>query len=296
MSFLTKIRRWMTLWLIEVLPAKHLLKLADQCLSVRNRLQERARQLDARARQAQGLEAFRSVDDQPLKRSVLEQSEAWRALAIPVCPIPGMLTDAEKQYYLYITQFYRGWGSVVELGTWLGMSTFYLLTGLRQNPLFQGQVTCVDDFVWRATSMNKWLDGTAIKSPNHFESFQPLFEAGLANAGLSEFVRAQRAKFADYYGNESLAPFKWSGGPIELCVVDCGRELHVNEAWYRELKPFFVEGKTLVVMQDWQNYKRVPEIHWEQTKRFTDGKPELDLIHEIRDGAVATFLYRSSSS
>lgn len=289
---LYRISRFATRGLIAGIPKAFVPTLADRCLETRNRLLERSRQIEARRKGNAGLSHVVDFQGKPLTRSVLEADEPWSSMSIPETATPGMLTDAEKRYYRYITRFVEGSGAVVEVGTWLGMSTFYLASSLKENPRFSGKLHCFDDFVWRASSMTKWVDGLDVSVPKNYDSFQPLFEHYLNVAGLTEMVAATRMKVADYFGNESVDPLKWDAGPIEMCVVDCGRTLEVNEGWYAKLAPSFISGRTLVVMQDWQNHKAVPERFWENTRIFTDGKGEsLDLVHEVRDAGIATFIY-----
>lgn len=280
--------------MVRVVPGSMLDPLADHHLRSRIRLNERKRQLDARSSRTD-LSGIRSHDGSSLKPSVLERDEPWDSLSPPQCPVPGMLTDAEKKYYLYITQFFSGQGAIVEVGTWMGMSTFYLCQGLKQNPRFSGPLHCFDDYVWRETSMGKWVEGLDdFEKPEHLGSFHGHFENYLRMAGHDDIVRSQRVKVADYYGNESLPQLSWDDGPIEIAVIDCGRELGVNQGWYKVLSPSFVDGRTLVIMQDWQNYKRVPEVYWENTKIFTDGLADhLELIHEVNAAGIATFLYHA---
>jgi hypothetical protein len=203
-----------------------------------------------------------------------------------------MLTPTERQYYTYITQFFGGRGEVVELGCWLGLSTMYLVRGLLDNPRFTNRKLYVfDDFVWRAW-MSAWLEGVAAhEAPVDHGSFESMFAQNISP--VRDRVEAARRKISDYDGNEGLPPLTWNRGPVEMLVVDCGRMLRVNEAWWEIFQPHFIPDRTLVIMQDWQHYKNVPEQHWENTKIFTDSKGSaLDLAHEARHSGVATFLYR----
>jgi len=111
--------------------------------------------------------------------------------------------------------------------------------------------------------------------------------------GLTEYLIIKQAKICNYDGNEHLPLIEWIGKPIELIVVDCGRTLAVNEGWWAVFSDSFIKDKTLIIMQDWQNHKRVPEIFWENTKIFTDSKLEsIELIHEVKNAGIAAFLYR----
>lgn len=292
-----RVSRRLSWMLVLLVPNRWLHAAADQCLRARLRLLERARQLEAR-RSKVSLPNIRDFEGQPLERSVLEKSESWQSIVVPECPIPGMLTESEKKYYLYISRFVAAEGKVVEVGTWLGMSTFFVATGLKANPRFDGKLHCFDDFVWRETSMAKWVANDAnFEKPAHLDSFLPIFKHYLKETGHEDQVCVTCCKVADFYGNESLPELEWKEGPIQLAIIDCGRDLVVNRGWYRVLSQYFVPGRTLIVMQDWQNHKRVPEVYWENMKIFTDGcGSELDLIHEVREAGIATFQYRGQSA
>jgi hypothetical protein len=226
----------------------------------------------------------------------MESNAPWDGIEVPRCDIPGMLTESEKKYYCYIAAFYSGWGEIVELGPWLGLSTFYVASSLLANSHFNNRKLYVfDDFTWRTSWMDKWLVGTNIIPPGNHASFQQIFESQLGD--LMKDIIVQRRKICDYDGNENLPTLEWHGGPIEVLVVDCGRSLAVNEAWWTIFSSSFVPDKTLIIMQDWQNHKRVPEVFWENTKIFTDSKgQQLDLIHEVKNAGIATFLYRGESN
>jgi len=276
------------------LPGAWLCRWADHALRFRIALQEAMRQREAR--RSPVIEPPRQswVDQSVLVRCVLESHAPWSHLAPVSSQIPGMLTVAERQYYMYLPQFYTGVGEVVELGPWLGLSTSILIQALQANPHFDERSLHVyDDFVWRSSWMNKWLKDASIQSLDNHESFLPLF-LQLQQATL-ERLTVTRCKIADFDGNEALPPLQWEQGPIELIVVDCGRQWHVNEAWYRVFSPHFIPDVTLIVMQDWQNHKRVPEVFWENTKMFTDSKQgQLELLHEVNQAGIGTFLYRAT--
>ena len=258
-------------------------------------MQEILRQREAR-RQLIVLPEIFAAKGEKLVRSILESNAPWDEAEVPRCDIPGMLTDSEKKYYCYIGAYYSGWGEIVELGPWLGLSTFYVCSSLLKNTHFINRKLHVfDDFTWRSSWMDKWLVGTGIVSPGNHASFQQIFESQLGD--LMNNIIVERRKICDYDGNEHLPTLEWHGGVIEMLVVDCGRSLAVNEAWWAIFSPSFVPDKTLIIMQDWQNHKRVPEVFWENTKIFTDSKgQQLDLIHEVKDAGIATFLFRGASN
>ncbi len=205
-----------------------------------------------------------------------------------------MLSEAERKYYRFITRYYRGVGEVVEVGPWLGCSTFHILKGLLKNEYFADRCLHVfDDFVWRSGWMDKWVVDASLDAPRNLESFRPLFDKNLADYRNRLCVREQR--LVDEPGNERIPPIHWNAGHIELCFVDCGRSMDKNLAWYRAFSPAFLNNRTLIIMQDWQMHKSVPAAWWENTKAFTDRFADtLDLVHEVAQSGIATFLYRGA--
>jgi hypothetical protein len=222
-------------------------------------------------------------------RSILADAPPWAAEELPAETVPGMITDEEKRYFRWIGRTFTGEGAVVELGPWLSCSTHHIVAGLERSRELAGRRLHVyDDFVWRSA----WMDGyyALPDRPGNHEDFRPIFERYAAP--LAGRLDVEKVKLADYDGNESLPLLEWRGGPVELIYVDCGRTFEANEAWWRIFSPHFVPGKTLVIMQDWQLYKEQPPQPWNQTKQFTDSKgAALELVHELRDGAVGAFRY-----
>lgn len=291
------LRRWwncMFGFLAMSMPERWLTRCSDELLRLRHLTQEALRRRSA-ARLGPLDPSIDAIDGELLQRSILDRNPVWLRAVPGTSGIPGMLTTAEKAYYVHICKFYSNVGEVVELGSWLGLSTHYLLEGLAKNPHFGGRRLHVyDDFIWRSGWMDKWLEGTGIAPPAHHASFLPIFEKLLAPH--RQKLNVTQGKLCDYDGNEGLPAIRWQGGPIELMIVDCGRSLVVNEAWWNAFLHGFIPNRTLIVMQDWQNFKRVPELFWENTKIFTDSKgDQLDLIHEVRNAGIATFIYRGGA-
>ncbi|MBD2133999.1 hypothetical protein H6F47_16555 [Sphaerospermopsis sp. FACHB-1094] len=112
--------------------------------------------------------------------------------------------------------------------------------------------------------------------------------------GIDNRLIINQKKLCNYDGNEHIDNVDWNiASPIEMIIVDCGRTLLVNDGWWNVFSPSFVKNKTLIVMQDWQTYKQIPDLHYNQTKIFTDSKlNQIELIHELDGGSIATFIYR----
>jgi hypothetical protein len=225
-----------------------------------------------------------------LDRYVLDPHAPWVGAVVRDYGVPGMISDEERRYYEWIGIAYAGLGEVVELGPWLGRSTLHIVRGLMASAAFsRRRLHVVDDFVWRSSWMDSYYERP--DRPGDGESFQPIFERYVAP--IADLLEVRRARIADHGDNSFLPPLAWSGEPIEIAYIDCGRTFEVNEAWYQALGPSFIPDRTLVIMQDWQLYKEQPPQPYNQTKEFTDSKgPALELLHEIVGGAIGTFLYR----
>lgn len=228
-----------------------------------------------------------------LSRCIWSSHPDWEDIEVAKCTIPGMLHKEEEKYYQYIGNFYRGRGEVLELGPWLGRSTFFILQGLRQNPRFsERKLHVFDDFVWRPDWMDSYVPA-GDRLPKHAD-FRPLFERYMKPyIALMDVTKCQ---IAPYDGNYQVPAFSYSGGAIEMLFVDCGRTIAANEAWYRVLRRHFISGQTLIVMQDWGTHREIPMKWYNQIHLFVAMHAmELEMVHELRHGAVATFVYKGCS-
>jgi hypothetical protein len=250
--------------------------------------------VDAKARALQasptGLPEVRDVRHELLATSIRKPGPPWAGEDLGECDVPGMVAPEECRYYLYLGRFYAGLGEVVELGPWLGRSTHYICHGLEGSPHFTGRKLQVyDDFVWRAA----WMDDYVVPSdrPGDHADFLGLFEQ---YAGpIADSIDVQKRKIVTYDGNDGVEQLEWDGRPIEIIYVDCGRTFKANEAWWQIFEPAFLPGRTLVVLQDWATHREVPIQWYNQIKTWVDSKgPALQLVHELRHGGIATFLYR----
>ncbi|MEK7801724.1 MAG: hypothetical protein AAB276_04650, partial [Pseudomonadota bacterium] len=164
---------------------------------------------------------IRSFDGKrDLKVSIAEDSPPWSHISSEESNIPGMISEEERKYYTYIGQFYSGKGEVVELGPWLGCSTYFIIKGLKNNPFFSDKkLNVYDDFVWRADWMNDRVQESERLSNG--QSFQFLFEK--YSAPFKGHMVVERRKISSLWDNADLPLLLWNGNPIEIIYVDCGR-------------------------------------------------------------------------
>jgi hypothetical protein len=171
--------------------------------------------------------------------------------------MPGMISEEEARYYEYIGGLYRGHGEAIELGPRLGTSTRHVIRGLDKNPEFLGrQLHVFDDLVWRSSWMNGHI-GDHEQLPNHAD-FRHLFEKYVQ--GIRRRLSVTQGKIVDYEGNQDLPQIAWSGAPIEIMYIDCGRTLQVNEASYRIFSPSLIPDISLLILQDWRTHRDRPRL------------------------------------
>jgi hypothetical protein len=201
--------------------------------------------------------------------------------------LPHMLTSEEISYLSWISKELATENDViVEIGPWLGKSTRLLTYGEG----FRRKVTTVDDFVWRDTWMNNYVD-PKLRLSNH-ETFEKLFRE--LNSDYADFFSILRRRLNVYDGNEKVEPLISDDLPnvIDLLFVDCGRTIEVNETWWQIMQPKLVSGESLIVMQDWKLWRECPQKWYNQTLMFSESHSDrLHLIHEVIDGGLAAFLY-----
>jgi hypothetical protein len=199
-----------------------------------------------------------------------------------------MLTEEETRYYEWLGRFYSGAGAAIEIGCWLGHSTWHIVAGLLRNPSFAGRRLHVfDAFVWQAY-MNAFLPDA---HPAAGASFRALFDHH--TSPIRAHLDVATCTLVPGYGDGTVPLFSWHGGPIELCWVDCGKSHEANEAWFTTVSPSFLSDRTLIVLQDWGNHRTGTSPADTGIKAFTDAHAaNLELVHELRQGAVGTFLFR----
>jgi len=265
----------------------------QRLLHINNLLEDEIRRKQAGLEEGKLPVIYNYDQSNPLSLSVLDDKSPWSNITLEKTNIPGMITKEESQYYVYLGQFYSGQGEVIELGPWLGRSTYYILQGLLKNPCFAAKKIYVyDDFVWRSSWMNKFMPESQ-QLENHHD-FQFLFEQFIR--GFEKYLTVEKRKFCTDDGNENVPELEWIERPIEILIVDCGRTYEVNESWFRILSRFFIPNRTLIAMQDWGQHREIPVKWYNQTKQFTDSKNgQLQLLHELSHGTIATFLYRGAT-
>lgn len=88
--------------------------------------------------------------------------------------ICSMMTEDEQALYFVTARSYRGAGSVIEIGPWLGSGTTQICRGLDASS-HDWTLTVYDRFTWNSVAQRKYPEGGLQVG----ESFLPLFDSNL---------------------------------------------------------------------------------------------------------------------
>jgi tetratricopeptide (TPR) repeat protein len=148
-----------------------------------------------------------------------------------------MLTHEELQYLSWLTaEAYEGWGSIIDLGPWLGSSSAALADGLRRAGR-SGAVHAFDLFQWS----RGYMEGPAPENLPEGADFQFLFQRH--TAPFAAWINAEK---------QDLMHYHWGGGPIEILFVDAAKSWELTNQILRGFGSALVPNKSRVVLQDYR--------------------------------------------
>ncbi|MGB5685429.1 MAG: hypothetical protein WBM35_06445 [Candidatus Electrothrix sp.] len=180
-----------------------------------------------------------------------------------------MLSSEELQYLIWLTaEVFEGWGSIVDLGPWLGSSSAALAEGLKIAGRNE-KVSCFDLFTWDSS----YMEIETVEARKNGEDF------------FQDFLRETRE-----YNNwivplrRDLTEYVWDGGPIEILFVDAAKTWELTNAIIRGFGAYLVPGRSRIILQDF----RWPTVHW--LPLIFDSRPDLWEETESTDyGTTVTF-------
>ncbi|MCA8952377.1 MAG: class I SAM-dependent methyltransferase, partial [Planctomycetes bacterium] len=182
-----------------------------------------------------------------MNRSAIFEAEPWRTIAAPPsCDLVGMLGEHEASMFHHLARdWFRGEGTIVDAGSFLGRSATCFATGLRDNPRFDAarhRVHCFDDFachdeVAPGIVREHFGDELAIG-----DSTRPFFERQVAPVRDLLEVHA-----GDFHAAT------WTGGPIEILMVDVAKTVALHSRLLEHFFPALQPGRSLVIHQDYHH-------------------------------------------
>lgn len=203
-------------------------------------------------------------------------SRPWKTLALPseLIRIPSMLTDEEKQYLVWLTSVsYEGWGSIVDLGPWLGSSSAALAEGLKRRGT-GGQVYSIDLFRWDPSYMETF----AKEDLRRGDDFLPVFMREIGE--YSQWIVPLK---------QDLMQYQWQEGAIEILFVDAAKSWDLLNNILEAFGKYLVPGHSRIVLQDF----KFPLCHW--LPLVFDSRPDLWMeVESVDIGHTVSFIPRKT--
>jgi hypothetical protein len=161
---------------------------------------------------------------------------------------PGMLSWDERIMLSWLTaEAYRGWGEIVELGTYLGSSSVSLAAGLAANQT-------VEDKHQRIHAFDRFQDEQLAQRIRQETDTQLPSDGNFLGA-----YKANIAAYRDYISINAgdLTAKEWNGKRIEILFVDVLKSRPLVDAVVRNFFPSLTPNRSLVIMQDY-NWRELP--------------------------------------
>ncbi|MFY0599384.1 MAG: hypothetical protein JXR03_06910 [Cyclobacteriaceae bacterium] len=172
-----------------------------------------------------------------------------------------MISAEEKKYLYFLTSSYwKGEGNIVEIGPWLGGSTYCLASGLSTSKHYRGQKIYVyDNFIWR-----EFMGLRANLELNDNDDFLPFFKENLKD--YSDYIVAFKESLPDESvpnDKDALTKRQLEFSPSELIHYDSKEKVEIlfidgAKSWSgtRYLLEVFhhslIPNTTLLVCQDYK--------------------------------------------
>jgi hypothetical protein len=157
--------------------------------------------------------------------------------------IPGMIEPGEQKFLMDLARRnYWGAGEIVEIGSFVGLSTSALAEGLRLNDRVtntHARIHVFDTFTFPTGPLEQIFRSAVGRERSLGAGFRDMFDQFLSPWSPLLDVHAGDATGA-----------KWNGKPIEILFVDCAAGLDFHMAIAREFYPHLaVDG--FLIHQDW---------------------------------------------
>jgi glycosyltransferase involved in cell wall biosynthesis/SAM-dependent methyltransferase len=170
---------------------------------------------------------------------------------------PSMLTEGDKALYFHAGHTYKGNGSIVDAGCFVGGTTMSIVQGLLQNPLFQNNSSSIEKLI-RVYDLFEIDDDYILEHlqknyPKHDFTDEKSF-LGVFNENMREY-----SHMLDVRPGDVIKAGYQDEQPIEILGVDLCKALPVTDFVIREFFPRLIEGAT-VIQQDFIHQYH-PHIH-----------------------------------
>ncbi len=162
------------------------------------------------------------------------------------------LQESSLLYHL-AKQYCRGRGAIVDAGSYLGRSAWFLGRGAAANPHLcdagAARIHCIDNFRVNDVQTAEHVEREYGRRLALGASTRAIFDAN--TQGIRDQLIVHEGDFHE---------FTWTGGPIELLLVDIAKSPSLNRRVLEQLFPALLPGASLVVQQDY-HHPWQPHLH-----------------------------------
>jgi tetratricopeptide (TPR) repeat protein len=173
-------------------------------------------------------------------------------LHLPHDPV-GMLGGREARLYYHLAkESFTGIGTIVDAGSFLGKSAYFLAEGLRANPHYdrsRDRIHCFDNFLVNEDATVRFVKENLRQELAVGDSTRALFDAQVAPVQSMIDVHAG-----------DLHTAEWRHQPIEILLVDVAKSESLGQRVVEMFFPDLIPGESLVIQQDY-HHPWLPHIH-----------------------------------
>lgn len=182
-------------------------------------------------------------------------------LAFNYPEIPTMISKEEREYLYELTSnYWTGKGSIIEIGPWLGGSTYCLASGMKDS-IHNGhrKLLVYDNFIWRKFMGDranlKLLEGDSfynefIKNIHEFKEYVVPFRASLPDEVVINDKTASKRRQKEFEIKELIK--NCPKDPVEILFIDGAKSWTGMKYLLNEFYTYFIPNKTLLVCQDYK--------------------------------------------
>ena len=207
--------------------------------------------------------------------------------------IPTMISQEEKNYLYWLGQsFWKGLGSVIEIGPWLGGSTASLAAGMKASGRdCREQLHTYDNFIWR-----DFMAERAFLPIKAGESFHTFFLENIKDYEgiVKSYIRAlpdeiimsdEQASSTRFIESEHIPIFEGvAQEQVEILFVDGAKSWRGMKHLLNVINIHLVPGKSYLVCQDYKYWG----AYWVPIMMSRLGK-YLKPVHNTLTGTTVTF-------
>jgi hypothetical protein len=161
--------------------------------------------------------------------------------------LPGMTTSFEREaLFRWGRDRWQGFGEVVDLGSWLGSLIAAFAEGVRHR--LEGGPPWPAIHAYERFQYEPWMEKEFVRChldvPERIgESFEGLFW---------KLIEPWKDQVVLYPGD--IMTYRWTGGPIELLVVDVMKSWALADFTLHEFLPHLVPGRSSLLHQDFAHF------------------------------------------